>query len=130
MKQLKKHLHVDELYLENDVFVMHWNIIGRVTANHRINCDYEMNRRRALTNIAQLMLDDQLTVHQALRMIAITERPKNGIERFYRRFPGRTWVFPLMAFSGTSVFFDGTWYDLGFSAASGIIVGLVTWTGT
>ena len=52
------------------------------------------------------------------------------LERWYRSFPGRLFILPLMACTCATVYFAGTWYDLGFSAVCGLAAGLVAWSGT
>ena len=133
VRQLTTELGVPDLSLEIEVFALRWDYRqGTISTCHRIAFDYDMADVHELSKIGWAVLDGSLQVQDGLRAIRDmgSRTPVRRMENCYRDFPGRALIIPLMASTCTTVYFNGTWLDLGFSAACGAASGLVAWIAT
>lgn len=130
ISKLCNHLDIPSLFLEIEVFVMRWSHNqGQVAVSHRISFDYDMYTVFRLIKIAKAVLSNDMTPKDGLRLIQEHESKSdyNKLEAGYREFPCRSLVIPFMSFSCATVYFGGTWFDLGFSCLCGCVAGFVAW---
>jgi len=128
VSKLCDHLNIPDLFVEVEVFVMRWSFRqGQVQVSHRITFDYDMYTVFVMTNIARGVLNGSISPKEGLKLIRNHEQSHtySKIEAGYRDFPTRAGVVPLMAATCATVFFGGTWYDLGFAAVCGLVGGIV-----
>jgi uncharacterized membrane protein YjjP (DUF1212 family) len=129
MDELRKKLSVPDLELELEISATRWSYKqGLVVFSRNIACDFDGDAMHVLGGIALGVLKDKVTPLEGLRMIEECERGSERISsfsRFYRTFPGRILVIPLMGSSCGALFFGGTYYDFFFSLISGTIAGLI-----
>lgn len=133
VSNLCNHLNIPDLCLQVEVFVLNWSYQqGRVAVSHYITFDYDMYTVYRLTKIARAVLNDNITPKDGLRMMKEHESKQDytKVEAGYRQFPWRALVIPLMSFTCATVYFGGTWYDLGFSAVCGTVAAIVAWIST
>mmetsp|Transcript_37687 Transcript_37687/g.82574 ORF Transcript_37687/g.82574 Transcript_37687/m.82574 type:complete len:532 (+) Transcript_37687:96-1691(+) len=133
VRQLTDALDITDLKLEVDVFACRWDYgSGTISTTHTIAFDYDMADVYELTRIGWAVLDQTLTAQDGLRAIRdkVGGTPGNRLESCYRDYPGRALVIPLMACTCATVYFNGTWLDLGFAAACGAASGIVAWIAT
>mmetsp|Transcript_6118 Transcript_6118/g.17118 ORF Transcript_6118/g.17118 Transcript_6118/m.17118 type:complete len:548 (-) Transcript_6118:315-1958(-) len=133
VRQLTTELGIPDLSLEIEVFALRWDYRqGTISTCHRIAFDYDMADVHELSKIGWAVLDRSLPVQDGLRAIRDmgSRTAVRRVENCYRDFPGRAFIIPLMASTCATVYFNGTWLDLGFSAACGVASGLVAWIAT
>lgn len=130
IKELTKVLGIPDLTVEVEVFATRWDFrSGTVSTTHSIAFDYDMADVHELSKIGWAVLEKKLSAQDGLRAIRdkTGRTPERGLESCYRDFPGRAFVIPLMACTCATVYFNGTWLDLGFAAACGAASGIVAW---
>jgi hypothetical protein len=129
MDELRKKLSVPALELELEVTATRWFYKqGRVICSRNIVCDFDGDAGHVLSGIALGVLEDRVTPLEGLRMIEDCERESeecSSFSQFYRTFPGRMLVIPLLSSCGGALFFNGTYYDMIFGAISGIAAGAI-----
>jgi uncharacterized membrane protein YjjP (DUF1212 family) len=129
-KKLAHHLEIPDLIVEIDVFKTRWSFRqGAVSVVHTISFDYDCHSINQLTKIGMGVLNDRITPAEGLRLIRVVEsgRKFSEGEDLYRDFPGRALVLPFMACTCATVYFEGTWHDLYWSATTGLLCGLIAW---
>jgi hypothetical protein len=129
--ELKQKLTVPYLDLEVEVSATRWSYLqGTIMTYHRISWDFDGYAMQALSKIALGVLQDNLTVEEAFQLINDTENESqfHGLEKAYRNFPGRIWLIPLLASTGATVYFGGTWADFGFAIVTGTVAGMIHYT--
>jgi hypothetical protein len=116
MDELRKKLSVPDLELELEVNATRWSYQqGTLMVYHRIAWDFDGNAMQVLSRIALGVLEGNITTEEGLAMIGESEDESVGFSRFtmfYRTFPGRVFVIPLLASCGGVLYFEGTSYDL------------------
>lgn len=132
--QLCEKLGIQDLTLDIEVFATRWNFRqGLVSVSHPIAFDYDMESVDVLSKIGRSVLNGPMTPMDGLRLIrdheVLISKKCSRIESYYRDFPGRGLVIPLMAASCAGVYFEGTWPDVGFAAVCGVAGGIVAWCG-
>jgi hypothetical protein len=129
MDELRKKLSVPDLELELEVNATRWSYQqGTLMVYHRIAWDFDGNAMQVLSRIALGVLEGKITAEEGLAMIGECEDESVGFERFtmfYRTFPGRIFVIPLLASCGGALYFEGTYYDLAFGMLTGSVAGLI-----
>ena len=126
--ELRQKLNVPELELEIEVNATRWSYLqGTFMVYHRIACDFDGYAMQSLSKIALGVLEENITVDEAFVLINETEKEEQfqGLERHYRTFPGRILIIPLLASTGATVYFGGTWVDFAFALATGTVAGLL-----
>ena len=126
--ELRQKLNVPELELEIETSATRWSYLqGTLMVYHRIACDFDGYAMQSLSKIALGVLADNVTVDEAFQLINETEKESQfkGLEKHYRTFPGRILLIPLLASTGATVYFGGTWVDFGFALVTGTAAGLI-----
>lgn len=133
VRQLTTELEIPYLNLEIEVFALRWDWAqGTISTCHRIAFDYDMADVHELSKIGWAVLDKSLPVQDGLRAIRdmSSRGPTRRVENYYREFPGRAFIIPLMSSTCATTYFNGGWLDFGFAAACGAASGLVAWVAT
>jgi hypothetical protein len=129
MDELRKKLSIPDLELELEVNATRWSYQqGTLMVYHRIAWDFDGNAMQVLSRIALGVLEGKITPEEGLAMIGESEDESVGFSRFtmfYRTFPGRVFVIPLLASCGGVLYFEGTSYDLAFGMLTGSVAGLI-----
>jgi hypothetical protein len=126
--ELKHKLDVPDLDLEIEVSATRWTYKqGTIMSYHRISWDFDGYAMQALSKIALGVLDDTVMVDEAFHLINDTENEAQfgRFEHGYRNFPGRIPLIPLLAATGATVYFGGTWVDFGFALVTGTAAGMI-----
>jgi len=126
--ELRKKLNVPDLDLEIDVHANRWSYRqGSLMVYHRIRWDYDGSAMNELSKIALGVLEDRIYVPEAIVLIHELEEENHysAFENFYRRFPGRILIHPLLASTGSVMFFKGTLIDLQFGLVTGLAAGFL-----
>lgn len=130
IKELCLALDIPDLTVEVEVFATRWDFrSGTVSTTHSIAPDYDMAENHELSKIGWAVLEKKVTPQDGLRAIRdkIGHAKERGLESYYRDFPGRALLVPLMSSTCATVYFNGTWTDFGFAAACGAASGIVVW---
>lgn len=89
--------------------------------------DYDSEYQDIFMRTAVALMDNEITVHEALIYQYETEQghhtAKSGL--FLRDFPGRLILYPLVASTCAVIFFNGSWIEFGIAAICGLATGLV-----
>jgi hypothetical protein len=129
MDELRKKLSVPDLELELEVNATRWSYQqGTLMVYHRIAWDFDGDAMQVLSRIALGVLEDKITPEDGLAMIEECEDESTGFSqftKFYRTFPGRVFVIPLLASCGGVLYFKGTSYDMAFGTLTGSMAGLI-----
>jgi hypothetical protein len=129
MDELRKKLSVPDLELELEVSATLWSYQqGTLMVYHRIAWDFDGDGMNVLSRIALGVLEDKITPTEGLKKIQESEDESVGFFRFtkfYRTFPGRMLVIPLLSSCGGIIYFQGTSYDLAFGALTGSVAGAI-----
>ena len=127
-------LNVPDLELELEVNATRWTYLqGLITCYHTIAWDFDGYAMEQLSKIALGVIEDLISLEEALQKINdVEESEKNfdrrigsSFERFYRNLPGRIALVPLLASTGATVYFDGTWVDFGVTLVTGSVAGVI-----
>lgn len=88
--------------------------------------DYDIRTISTVTKLAHLVLRKEVTISQALRFMDVVELGQDvpKWEKFYREFPGRAVIFPIMAFTCAPLFFSGSGFDLLWTFFAGTLIAL------
>ena len=142
----RKKLKVDDLDLEIEIAATRWTYQqGAIMTYHRFASDYDGYAMQELSRIALGVLEDSISVTEGLQRIQVCEErtstattttkasSKNGpskkafrgFELFYRQFPGRIALFPLLASFGCVVYFGGTLTDFVACLVIGSVAGII-----
>jgi hypothetical protein len=95
---------------------------------HRIAWDYDGDAMQVLSRIALGVMEDTITPLEGLTLIEDCEDESVGfgrLEQFYRTFPGRAFVVPILSACGGVLYFNGTLVDLIFGVLTGGIAGAI-----
>jgi hypothetical protein len=95
---------------------------------HRIAWDYDGDAMQVLSRIALGVMEDTITPLEGLTLIEDCEDESVGfgrLEQFYRTFPGRAFVVPVLSACGGVLYFNGTFVDLLFGVLTGSIAGAI-----
>lgn len=127
--ELCKKLSIADLDFEIEVGATRWSHQqGRWMTYHRLAADYDGSAMQTLSKIALGVLEDSLTVEQALGEINDLESdPYTGLERAFREFPMRILILPLLSTTGSVVYFHGTLSDMLVCAVTGLVAGTIHW---
>lgn len=140
VEELRKKLRVDDLDLEIEIAATRWTYQqGAIMTYHRFASDYDGYAMREISRIALGVLEDSISVTEGLQRIQICEertgattnstihgvKPFRGFEGFYRKFPGRITLFPLLASCGCVVYFGGTTVDFLVCIMTGTVAGII-----
>lgn len=125
--ELCQKLVVNDLDLEIAITGSRWSFQqGTVTLYNRINASHDGFAMRAFSKIARGVLDGTVTVAESLRDIDNVENHAfTGFEKFYRQYPGRMIVLPLIASTGSIAYFGGTWIDGACCLCTGFVLSFV-----
>jgi uncharacterized membrane protein YjjB (DUF3815 family) len=126
--ELRQKLNVHALDLELEVSATRWTYLqGTLMVYHRIAWDFDGYAMQSLSKIALGVLEDNITVREAFHLIDETEKETQftSFEKHYRNFPGRIALIPLLASTGCTVYFGGTWVDFGFAILTGTTAGVI-----
>ena len=127
VEELSEKLDIDELDVEIETSALRWSFRqGEWMTYHRIPVDYDGSAMQQLSKLALGVVDDSISVKQALRDISkMEEATYAGLEGFVRDFPGRIIILPTLAMTGSVVYFRGTWTDMLSCLITGITAGLI-----
>jgi uncharacterized membrane protein YjjP (DUF1212 family) len=129
MEELCKKLSVPDLELELEVSATRWSYKqGTVSFKHNVAWDFDGDGMNVLSRIALGVLRDKITPAEGLTKIEESENEMDGhcsFSRFYRTFPGRMLVIPLLSSCGSVLYYQGTSYDLAFGALTGSVAGAI-----
>lgn len=93
----------------------------------RVPYDYDAEHQDTFVRIAVALMDNEITIHEALIYQWETEQgihtAKSGL--FLRDFPGRLVLYPVLASTCAVIFFGGDWKDFGIAALCGLATGVV-----
>jgi len=93
----------------------------------RVPYDYDSEHQDTFVRTAIALMDNEITVHEALIYQWETEQgihtAKSGL--FLRDFPGRLVLYPVLASTCAVIFFGGDWKDFGIAALCGLATGVV-----
>jgi hypothetical protein len=95
---------------------------------HRIAWDYDGDAMQVLSRIALGVLEDSISPLEGLTLIEDCEDEGVGfglLEQFYRTFPGRAFVVPVLSACGGVLYFNGTFVDLLFGVLTGSVAGAI-----
>ena len=83
---------------------------------HRIAWNFDDYGMQTLSKNALGVLEDNIKVEEAFHLIDQYENVQhfNWLEHHYCNFPGHIVLIPLLASTGSVVFFGGTWIDFSF----------------
>ena len=103
--ELSEKLDIDELDLEIETAALRWSFNqGQWMTYHRISVDYDGSAMQQLSKLALGVIDNSISVEQALRDISkMEEATYTGLEAFVRDFPGRSVILPTLAMTGSVV---------------------------
>lgn len=127
VEELSEKLDIDELDVEIETSALRWSFRqGEWMTYHRIPVDYDGSAMQQLSKLALGVVDDSISVKQALRDISkMEEATYAGLEGFVRDFPGRIIILPTLAMTGSVVYFRGTRTDMLSCLITGITAGLI-----
>eukprot|EP00527_Entomoneis_sp_CCMP2396_P003170 CAMPEP_0198140842 /NCGR_PEP_ID=MMETSP1443-20131203/3926_1 /TAXON_ID=186043 /ORGANISM="Entomoneis sp., Strain CCMP2396" /LENGTH=680 /DNA_ID=CAMNT_0043803377 /DNA_START=151 /DNA_END=2193 /DNA_ORIENTATION=- len=100
---------------------------GKYELHRKVPYDYDSEYQDIYMKIAVALVEERITVQQALMFSFDTKHGKHTAKSglFLRDFPGRLVLYPLEAATCTVIFFGGDWYDAGVAAVCGLAAGLV-----
>lgn len=129
MDELRKKLRVPDLDMEIEVNAIRWSYNqGAIMTYHRIAWDYDGDAMQVLSRIALGVMENVITPLEGLTLIEDCEDESVGFglwEQFYRTFPGRAFVVPILSACGSVLYFNGTFVDLLFGVLTGGIAGAI-----
>jgi len=100
---------------------------GGYELHRKVPYDYDSEFQDLYTKTAVALIEDRITIHQALNFQSDTKRGKNTAKsgKFLRDFPGRLILYPLEAASCAVIFFGGDTFDALIAAVCGLAAGLI-----
>ena len=129
VEELRKKLNVEDLDMEIDIAASRWSFKqGAVMAYNRLSSEHDGFTMRKLSSIALGVLEGRSTAVDGLFDIQECEDFKFvGFQKFYRQFPGRLIVLPLIASTGCIVYFGGTLVDGLCCLVTGFVASLINY---
>ena len=100
---------------------------GKEEIFRRVPYDYDAEHQDTFVRTAVALMDNEITVHEALIYQWETEQGTHTAKSslFLREFPGRLILYPAVASTCAVIFFGGDWKDFGIAALCGLATGLV-----
>jgi hypothetical protein len=100
---------------------------GQADLFRRVPYDYDSEYQDIFMRVAIALMDDEITIHEALIYQWETEQGVHTARAslFLRDFPGRLVLYPLVSATCAVIFFSGDWTDFGIAALCGLAAGLV-----
>ena len=102
---------------------------GEADLYRKVPYDYDSEYQDIFMRVAIALMDDEITIHEALIYQWETEQGVHTAAsgKFLREFPGRLTLYPLVAATCAVIFFNGDWTDFGVAALCGLATGIVEW---